>query len=119
MELVARFPPSEVENLAVWRHILLRALSQDVRLRVKLDIIELAQKVLTDWKNGGYRLGQVIKVVRATSDVGCIMTVVIPCIGGVLSFHKPVDLQTQYNLFVCPECTAVGPPSSGSGLLSP
>lgn len=80
MELVVRFPPSKVENLTVWRHILLRALSQDVRLRVELDIIDLARKVLTDWENGGYRLGQVDKVVRETSDVKCIMTVVIPYI---------------------------------------
>ncbi|CAF93404.1 unnamed protein product [Tetraodon nigroviridis] len=62
MELVTRFPPSEVENLTVWRQILLRAFSKDVRLRVELDIINLAQKVLTDWENGGYRLGQVDKV---------------------------------------------------------
>lgn len=98
MELVARFPPSKVENLTIWQHILLRALSQDVRLRVELDIIDLAQKVLTDWENGGYRLGQVDKVVSPTSDVRCIMT----CDSvhrGVLSFCKPVDLQTQCILF--------------------
>lgn len=69
MELVARFPPSEVENLTVWQHILLRALSQDVHLRVELAIIDLAQKVLTKWETGGYRLGQVDKVVSATSNV--------------------------------------------------
>ncbi|XP_011613067.1 FIGNL1-interacting regulator of recombination and mitosis [Takifugu rubripes] len=62
MELVARFPPSEVENLPVWQQILLRALSQDVRLRVETDIIDLAQKVLSDWERGGHRLGQVDKV---------------------------------------------------------
>lgn len=66
MELVARFPPSEVENLPVWQHILLRALSQDIRLRVETDIIDLAQKALSDWERGGHRLGQVDKVVRAT-----------------------------------------------------
>lgn len=66
MELVARFPPSEVENLPVWQQILLRALSQDVRLRVETDIIGLAQEVLSDWERGGHRLGQVDKVVRAT-----------------------------------------------------
>lgn len=63
MELVAHFPPSEVENLHVWQHILLRALSQDVRLRVETDIIDLSQKVFTDWENAGYRLGEVDKVV--------------------------------------------------------
>ncbi|XP_030289356.1 FIGNL1-interacting regulator of recombination and mitosis [Sparus aurata] len=62
MELVARFPPSEVENLPVWRHVLLRALSQDARYRVETDIIGLTQKALTDWQNGGCKLGQVHKV---------------------------------------------------------
>ncbi|KAJ4943127.1 hypothetical protein JOQ06_005633 [Pogonophryne albipinna] len=62
MELLARFPPSEVENLSVWRHVLLRALSQDARHRVETDIISLAQKALTDWQNGGYKLGQVDKM---------------------------------------------------------
>ncbi|XP_034002212.1 uncharacterized protein C1orf112 homolog isoform X2 [Trematomus bernacchii] len=62
MELLTRFPPSEVENLSVWRHVLLRALSQDARHRVETDIISLAQKALTDWQNGGYKLGQVDKM---------------------------------------------------------
>ncbi|KAM9357562.1 FIGNL1-interacting regulator of recombination and mitosis [Symphorus nematophorus] len=62
MELVERFPPSEVENLPVWRHILLRALSPDVRHHVETDIIGLTQKALTDWQNGGHKLGQVDKV---------------------------------------------------------
>ncbi|XP_054458654.1 uncharacterized protein C1orf112 homolog [Anoplopoma fimbria] len=62
MQLVSRFPPSEVANLPVWRHILLRALSQDARHRVEEDIINLTQKALTDWQTGGYKLGQVDKV---------------------------------------------------------
>lgn len=69
MELVARFPPSDVENLPVWRHVLLRALSQDARYRVETDIIGLTQKALTDWQNGGCKLGQVHKVVRRSSDI--------------------------------------------------
>ncbi|XP_071343776.1 FIGNL1-interacting regulator of recombination and mitosis isoform X2 [Trachinotus anak] len=62
MELVMHFPPSDVENLPVWRHVLLRALSQDARQRVETDIIAITQKALTDWQNGGYKLGQVDKV---------------------------------------------------------
>ncbi|KAG8003640.1 hypothetical protein GBF38_018852 [Nibea albiflora] len=62
MELVVRFPPSEGENLPVWRHVLLRALSQEARHRVETDITGLSQKALTDWQNGGYKLGQVDKV---------------------------------------------------------
>lgn len=66
MELVVRFQPSEVENLPVWRHVLLRALSQEARQRVETGIVGLSQKALTDWQNGGYKLGQMDKVVRTT-----------------------------------------------------
>ncbi|XP_022615242.1 uncharacterized protein C1orf112 homolog isoform X2 [Seriola dumerili] len=62
MELVMHFPPSDVENLPVWRHVLVRALSQEARHRVETDIIGLTQKALTDWQNGGYKLGQMDKV---------------------------------------------------------
>jgi len=48
MELLAQLPPSEVENHAVWHHILLRALSQDTRRRVETEMISLTQKVLAD-----------------------------------------------------------------------
>lgn len=67
MELVDHFLPSELENLPVWRHVLLRALSNDARHRVETDIIALAQKALSDWQNGGFKLGQVDKVVRMHS----------------------------------------------------
>lgn len=66
MELVERFPPSRTENLPVWQHVLLRALSQDARHRVEADIIRLTQKVLNDWQNGGHKLGQVDRVVRTS-----------------------------------------------------
>ncbi|XP_023260992.1 uncharacterized protein C1orf112 homolog isoform X1 [Seriola lalandi dorsalis] len=62
MELVMHFPPSDVENLRVWRHVLLRALSQEARHRVETDIIGLTQKALTDWQNAEYKLGQMDKV---------------------------------------------------------
>lgn len=66
-ELVERFPPSEVGNLPVWRHVLLRALSQEARRRVEADITDLTEKALSDWRSGGYKLGQVEKVVRTSS----------------------------------------------------
>ncbi|XP_069551170.1 FIGNL1-interacting regulator of recombination and mitosis isoform X1 [Brachyistius frenatus] len=62
MDLVAHFPPSEVENLPVWHHVLLRALSHDTRHRVETEMIGFAQKGLSDWQSGGYKLGQVDKV---------------------------------------------------------
>uniref|UniRef100_A0A3Q4GGW6 Fignl1 interacting regulator of recombination and mitosis n=1 Tax=Neolamprologus brichardi TaxID=32507 RepID=A0A3Q4GGW6_NEOBR len=62
MELVSHFPPSEMENLRVWHHVLLRALSQDICRQVVTEITGLTEKVLADWQNGGYKLGQVGKV---------------------------------------------------------
>ncbi|KAF6726358.1 uncharacterized protein FQA47_015639 [Oryzias melastigma] len=61
-QLVERFPPSELENRAVWQNVLFRALSQDTRLRVETHMIRLAQSALTDWKNGGYKLVHVDQV---------------------------------------------------------
>lgn len=62
-QLVEHFPPSELENRAVWDNILFGALSQDTRLRVEADMISLAQNALTDWRNGGYKMVQVDQVV--------------------------------------------------------
>lgn len=64
MELVMRYPPSDVENLPLWRHTLLRALSCDARQRVEADITGLTQKTVTEWQNGGCKMGQVNKVVN-------------------------------------------------------
>lgn len=69
MELVTSFPPSELENLPVWRHVLLRALSTDARHRVETDIISLTQNALSEWQSGGYKLGQVNKVVRVITKM--------------------------------------------------
>lgn len=77
MELVLHYPPSEVENLSVWRHVLLRALSLDARHRVEADIIRLTQEAMTEWQNGGCKLGQVNKVVRTTSDLGYVRDVAV------------------------------------------
>lgn len=64
MEFLARFPSSEAENLPIWRHVLLRALSTEARQGVEADVVALAQNALTEWQSGGYKLGQVGKVVR-------------------------------------------------------
>ncbi|XP_051930711.1 uncharacterized protein C1orf112 homolog [Hippocampus zosterae] len=73
MEFVARFPSSEVENLPLWRHVLLRALSTDARQRVEADVVALAQKALTEWQSGGYKLGQLGKV---NAVLHCLLVVV-------------------------------------------
>ncbi|XP_061895259.1 FIGNL1-interacting regulator of recombination and mitosis [Entelurus aequoreus] len=73
MELLERFPTSKSENLPVWRHVLFRALSNDARRRVEVDVIALTQKALTDWQSGGYKLGQVDKV---NAVLQCLLVVV-------------------------------------------
>lgn len=69
MELVSCYPPSEVENLQVWQHVLLRALSQDARRRVEKDVVSMSDKALSDWQGDGHKLGGVKKLVSATSDL--------------------------------------------------
>lgn len=66
MELVSRFPPSEAENLRVWQHVLLRALSQDARRRVEKDVVSVCERVLSDWQDDGHKLRGVEKLVSAT-----------------------------------------------------
>ncbi|XP_061681979.1 FIGNL1-interacting regulator of recombination and mitosis [Syngnathoides biaculeatus] len=73
MDLLARFPPSEAENLPIWRHVVLRALSSDACQRVEADIITLGEKALSDWQCGGYKLGQVCKV---NAVLQCLLVVV-------------------------------------------
>ncbi|KAF7657876.1 hypothetical protein LDENG_00021100 [Lucifuga dentata] len=62
MQLLEHFPPSEVENLVVWHHVSLRALSHDACHHAESDIIAVTQKTLTDWQNGGYKLAQMDKM---------------------------------------------------------
>lgn len=69
MELVSRFPPSEVDNLRVWQHVLLRALSLDARHRVEKDVVSMSDKALSDWQGDGHKLGGVKKLVSATSHL--------------------------------------------------
>lgn len=65
MELVSRFPPSEADNLQVWQHVLLRALSQEARRRVEKDVVSMCDKVLRDWQGSGHKLGGVKKLVSS------------------------------------------------------
>lgn len=106
LELVAEFPPSKVENLPVWHYVLVRALSQDVRLRVETEITGLMQRVLTEWQDGGYKLGQMDKVNAA---LGSLLSVIRgqsspeePCLSSAVrmtaqlwSRMSPSQLQTH------------------------
>lgn len=64
MEFVERFPPSQEENLCVWRHILLRCLSTEACVRVEEEVLSKASDTLQEWQDSGYRLGNVLRVVR-------------------------------------------------------
>ncbi|XP_029905383.1 FIGNL1-interacting regulator of recombination and mitosis [Myripristis murdjan] len=100
MELVERFPPSQMENLAVWRHILLRALSHDTCLHIVTDVIALSQKVLTDWQNGGYKLGQVDKV--NTVLLSLLMVVRVESSSEEQCVLSALRMATQLWLRMCP-----------------
>lgn len=62
MAFVDQFPPSVMENLIVWSHILLKAFSQEARCIIESAFIGLAQKMLSDWQKDEYKLGQVHKM---------------------------------------------------------
>ncbi|KAJ8376130.1 hypothetical protein SKAU_G00067100 [Synaphobranchus kaupii] len=66
-EMAEKFPPRLAENLAVWRHVLFRALSQDVRKRVERDIVSVASAAVTGWLEKGCRLGELETVNVALS----------------------------------------------------
>uniref|UniRef100_A0AAQ4QLY9 Fignl1 interacting regulator of recombination and mitosis n=1 Tax=Gasterosteus aculeatus aculeatus TaxID=481459 RepID=A0AAQ4QLY9_GASAC len=67
-ELVERFPPSEVGNLPVWRHVLLRALSQEARRRVEADITDLTEKCQSAFCLQNKVLFALLAVVRVQSS---------------------------------------------------
>ncbi|XP_056133591.1 uncharacterized protein C1orf112 homolog isoform X1 [Lampris incognitus] len=100
VELVERFPPSEMENMPVWHHVLLRALSPDACARVATDVISLTQKALADWQSGGYKLGHVDKV---NEVLLCLLAVVKedPSPGGQHTLSA-VRILTQVWLRMCP-----------------
>uniref|UniRef100_UPI0037E7D3AB FIGNL1-interacting regulator of recombination and mitosis n=1 Tax=Semicossyphus pulcher TaxID=241346 RepID=UPI0037E7D3AB len=107
MELVSRFPPSELENIPVWRHVLLRAVSHDARHRVETDIVGLTQKALSDWQNGGYKLGQVEKV-------NVVLLSLLAVVGGQSSPEEhcvlsAVRIITQLWLRMSPEQVQIHP----------
>lgn len=72
MEFVERFPPSQEENLCVWRHILLRCLNTEACVRVEEEVLSKASDVLQEWQDSGYILGNISRVVSDT-DVTLIV----------------------------------------------
>ncbi|KAA0708492.1 hypothetical protein E1301_Tti005735 [Triplophysa tibetana] len=72
IEFVERFPPSQEENLCVWRHILLRCLSTEACVRVEEEVLSKASDALKEWQDSGYRLGNILSVNRV---LGCVLVV--------------------------------------------
>ncbi|XP_033821473.2 uncharacterized protein C1orf112 homolog [Periophthalmus magnuspinnatus] len=62
IEFVKQFPPSVMDNLPVWSHVLLKAFSQETQCKIQSGIVKLAQKSLDDWHKDDYKLGQVNKM---------------------------------------------------------
>ncbi|XP_048833347.1 uncharacterized protein C1orf112 homolog isoform X2 [Brienomyrus brachyistius] len=62
MELIEKLPPGLAENQPVWQHVLLRALSEDARKRVRRDVETLASDVVGGWLEKGCRLGELEQV---------------------------------------------------------
>ncbi|KAG7487546.1 hypothetical protein MATL_G00024790 [Megalops atlanticus] len=87
VEMVETFPPRLEENHPVWRHVLLRALSQDVRRRVEEDIVSSASAVVTSWLEKGCRLGGLDRVNVALSSSLAVVRSEAPdseCVSAVL-----------------------------------
>ncbi|XP_030626724.1 FIGNL1-interacting regulator of recombination and mitosis [Chanos chanos] len=73
MELVEHFPPSQEDHLCVWRHILLRSLSQDARQRVEGDVVGMATAAVEDWQRSGWRLDGLERVNRVLECLLMVM----------------------------------------------
>ncbi|CAB1323789.1 unnamed protein product [Coregonus sp. 'balchen'] len=94
-------PNHQAENLPVWCHILLRALSHDARQRVEADVITLTNTTVTDWQQAGYKLGQLDQVAECGSSalriisqlwVGMCPSQALVCVGALVSEKCPDDL---------------------------
>ncbi|KTG32455.1 hypothetical protein cypCar_00009516, partial [Cyprinus carpio] len=64
VEFVERFPPAQEENQCVWHHTLLRSLCTEARMRVEDDVLAGASVVLQELENSGYRMGDILRLVR-------------------------------------------------------
>ncbi|XP_006634708.2 FIGNL1-interacting regulator of recombination and mitosis [Lepisosteus oculatus] len=67
VQFISKFSPKEAENLTLWQHVLLKALSLDVRKQVEEDIMKSATAVCASWMEEGCKLGQLEKVNTALS----------------------------------------------------
>lgn len=73
MEFVELFPPSQEENLCVWRHTLLRCLCTEARSQVEEEVLSKASAVLQDWQDSGFRLGNLSRLNKTLGSVLVVM----------------------------------------------
>ncbi|XP_074402532.1 FIGNL1-interacting regulator of recombination and mitosis isoform X2 [Zonotrichia albicollis] len=67
VEFAREFPPEEVENLAVWQHVSLRALSADLRAQVLSQLCSAGLQRCRQWLSSGRALGGLPPVNTALS----------------------------------------------------
>lgn len=64
IEFAHKFHPEEVENLAVWQHISLKALNPDLRKRVACQLCVAGLTQCRRWLNSRCALGELRPVVK-------------------------------------------------------
>uniref|UniRef100_A0A3B4ASR7 Uncharacterized protein n=1 Tax=Periophthalmus magnuspinnatus TaxID=409849 RepID=A0A3B4ASR7_9GOBI len=78
IEFVKQFPPSVMDNLPVWSHVLLKAFSQETQCKIQSGIVKLAQKSLDDWHKDDYKLGQVNKMqIKSHAVLQCTLELLL------------------------------------------
>ncbi|XP_041126871.1 uncharacterized protein C1orf112 homolog [Polyodon spathula] len=72
VEFVERFSPKEVENVQLWQHVPLKALTPDLRKQVVDDIMRSAGAVCSRWLEGRCMLVELEQVNTALSAMLCV-----------------------------------------------
>lgn len=64
MEFTQKFPPKEAENLPLWQHISLKALTPDLRKHVEHQLCVVGLTQCRQWLSSRCTLGELPPVVR-------------------------------------------------------
>ncbi|XP_041275978.1 uncharacterized protein C1orf112 homolog isoform X2 [Onychostruthus taczanowskii] len=72
VEFADEFPPEEVENLAVWQHVSLRALNPDLRAQAASRLCAAGLARCRQWLNSSRALGGLPPVAKQVSDEPCL-----------------------------------------------
>ncbi|XP_046905888.1 uncharacterized protein C1orf112 homolog [Hypomesus transpacificus] len=99
LELVQQHPASRPENQPVWSHVLLRALSPEVRQRAEEGLLALVLSALAGWQQGGHRLSELGTVSEA---LPALLAVVRCDAAGAESVSSALTVLTQLWARMCP-----------------